>query len=226
MRRHYMLTPLELELYQLDENGFLEREPEFYCKPDIVSTLLESSDEQHTTNEELHDIVSLNPSKLFKITKTYNAKNELINQKTEYLYQELIRIYDKKFGKFKNYYGTCLIDNSQKFDRKQFNDGLILKLNYYLNIVDKQWYIVYKNDTDSLNLIKEFLQKIILWVQEVQSLDNSKIIEFSRNEKDSGAFSQTSLISEKLISEIPENLNPTKNISEGFFLTEKQILLI
>jgi hypothetical protein len=176
MRKKYMLTPLEEELYGPDENGLYSREPESYFQPDLVSTLLENSDELLTTDEEFTDYPFINPKKQYILTKTFNDKKELINESTIYLYDDLIKLYGVEMKKIKNYYGQFLMNPNPTINRNQFEEGLLIRLNYYIELVDKQWFVVYDKNDRAINLLLDYLRKIIDWLENnsAKILNNEK----------------------------------------------------
>lgn len=175
--KKYQLTPLERELYKMNRYGEFEREPEIYYKPDLVSTLLEHSEELLSNNEELTDIVFINPQRQYIITKTYDnsSKKKLINESFLYLYLDLQKLYAVKFGEFKDFYGKFLMECDTYIKRVQFEEGLIIRLNNYIRLVDEKFYLVYSPKGEVINLLLNFLQQILDWITRHNSQISNKV---------------------------------------------------
>ncbi len=169
MLKKYQLTPLEKELYLLDENGLFAREPEFYYKPDLLATLIENSEEMLTTDEELLDLVFLNPEKQYILTKTYdNTGKNLIKEETIFFYNDLQYLYKNKIEEFKNSYGRFLMECETASQRIQFETGLFMRLDYFIGLTSKDFYMVFPPKDIPINLILQFLQNILDWLTQQQ----------------------------------------------------------
>lgn len=163
-----MYTGDNLTKVSFNNVGEIIGEEGFYLDPNALAILSQFTSEDVIINKEtlyLKDVSYINPTNLSIRVETYDSQNTLIDESVKYFYDDITKLYKSQFGMLKKCFANSLMKDMTDVNRNSFNEGMLLKLNYFLELSDSKDYIVHSQDGTPKNLLQAFLQDSISWVQ-------------------------------------------------------------
>lgn len=166
MKKKYSILDFELSRYKKADDGTYIFEPRIYS--DYISYSARNADGgEIIVNEKLIDYLSINPEKLTLYNKTVydNDKQDIYEEVTDCFYDDLTKLYKSQLGFLKKCFANSLMKDVTDVNRNSFNEGMLLKLNYFLELSDSQDYSVPAQDGITKNLLNVFLQDSVNWIK-------------------------------------------------------------
>ncbi len=171
MKDKYSVLDFELSAFKkgeyLDEDGTYTFEPREYGDYIGVSTrYANGQDGEIILYKNFIEYFSVNPKKLsYKKKIVFSDSGEIYEEIEDCYYDDLVNLYKSKLGMLKKCFANSLMKDVTDANRNSFNEGMLLKLNYFLELVDSQDYVVTAQDGTTTNLLLNFLQDSVNWVQ-------------------------------------------------------------
>ncbi len=225
MKKKYSILDFELSHYKKADDGTYIFEPRLYS--DYVGYSARNADGgEIIVNEKLIDYLSINPEKLTLYNKTVydNDKQDIYEEVTDCFYDDLTKLYKSQLGFLKKCFANSLMKDVTDVNRNSFNEGMLLKLNYFLELSDNQDYSVPTQDETSKNLLQAFLQDSINWVQKQRAggLPQQKDVVEIPDIDFNGTVNKFNSMPIKMVWEHFKPLTTTKSKNGKPHLTEEQ----
>lgn len=165
MKKKYSILDFELSTYKIDEDGTYIFEPRKY--DDYVGySAREADGGEIILHKNFIDYLIINPSKLTYYKKTiYSDNGETFEEVSDCFYDDLVKLYKSQLGFLKKCFANSLMKDVTDVNRNSFNEGMLIKLNYFLELSKSQGYIVPAQDGTTKNLLNLFLQDSVNWIQ-------------------------------------------------------------
>lgn len=152
--------------YQLLQDGTYESEPLAFDDYVVYESRGEAP---FVATQILTQYLWINPKRLSRREKIVHDNGIIYEDTTKYLYDELIELYKVWMRNLKKCFANSLMNDVSDVNRNSFNKGMLLKMNYFVELADDQEYTVNAQDGTSKNLLQEFLHDVLHWVNK-QSL--------------------------------------------------------
>lgn len=165
MKKKYSILDFELSTYKIDEDSTYIFEPRKY--DDYVGySAREADGGEIILHKNFIDYLIINPSKLTYYKKTiYSDNGETFEEISDCFYDDLVKLYKSQLGFLKKCFANSLMKDVTDVNRNSFNEGMLLKLNYFLELSESQDYIVPAQDGITKNLLNVFLQDSVNWIK-------------------------------------------------------------
>ncbi|GGD68585.1 hypothetical protein GCM10011514_35880 [Emticicia aquatilis] len=165
MKKKYSILDFELSTYKIDEDGTYIFEPRKY--DDYVGySAREADGGEIILHKNFTDYLIINPSKLTYYKKTiYSDNGEIFEEVKDCFHDDLVKLYKSQLGFLKKCFANSLMKDVTDVNRNSFNEGMLLKLNYFLELSENQDYIVPAQDGITKNLLNLFLQDSVNWIK-------------------------------------------------------------
>lgn len=225
MKNKYSILDFELSSYKLGEDGTYIFAPRVYS--DYVGYSARNADGgEIIVCEKFTDYLWINPEKLSLHKKTLYDNGKVYEDITEYFYEDLVKLYKSKLGMLKKCFANSLMKDVSDVNRNSFNEGMLLKLDYFVELADSQKYIVTAQDGTSKNLLQEFLQDSEHWLQKQKPSGGFSTEETTTNIHNLNLDNTTNKFNSMPLKMVWEHFSPltiTKSKNGKPHLTEEQL---
>jgi hypothetical protein len=179
MKKKYAIFDCEFS-HKIDEDGTYIFEPRVYS--DYIGYSVRNNNGQEIIElEKFTEYLTINPEKLSLHRKTLQENDKIYEDIIEYFYEDLVKLYKSKLGMLKKCFANSLMKDVSDVNRNSFNEGMLLKLDYFVELADSQEHIVTAQDGTSKNLLQEFLQDAEHWLQKQKQSGGFSIKETTTN---------------------------------------------